>query len=584
MDDNSFLKNYKRKAGEQQEERGAEAPAPVAAPVSRRYEEKSGFVRTRRGDTGAPSNRGGPNLLVPVIIGAVVVIGIVAGLIWYLNRGIDVIDFAGWSLNDAQLWADAKGVNLQVDEQFDDKVDSGKIISQNPAKGEKTSKGSFVKLAVSKGHDLTVELPLPDLMNMTGDGVQAWADQNFMAKVRVTTEYSSDVAAGKVISYEINDNTVVDKVTRNTPIYVVVSKGPEDLAAVLITVPDFKVKTISECYSFANENGLVLEVVEQYDDYAPKGGIIAQSVKADEKVRKGEKITLTVSKGKKITVPDFSAYSKAMATAEATQLGIPMTAVDKYSGEPAGDFISQSIPADSVYEDGDVLELDYSLGNTIVVANYVGQTRDAIETWAKGLNDLGASIKISATNTQSESPKGTIIYQNKANTVIGIKTTIRITVSLGKAVFAPDFVAPEGSGYDVAVTRDEAMAMCEAAGIVPVFVSEKKAGRLPGEIWYQSVAAGREVNEGATITLKYNPANTQVTVPDFKGMTQDEILAGGYNMKFSLTFVVADVHVEGYDGTVYKQSVPVGTTVVVGSAITVTISPATEPEPTQSTP
>lgn len=576
MDDNSFLKNYKKKTGEQKEEPqqaappGASVPVPAPAPAAMHYEEKSGFVRSRR-DYGAPSGPRRSSPLGPAILIAVVVIGIAAGLIWYFNRGVQLADLAGWTLNDAQLWASDNGVNLQIDEQYNDKVDTGKVAAQDPPKGTTVKKNSFVRLTVSKGHDLTVSLPLPDLMSMTGDEVQAWADENFMAKVYITTAFSGSVPSGKVISFQINDSTVVDKVTRNTPIYVTVSKGSEDQSAASITIPDFKTETVAECYSFANENGLVLEIVEQYDDYTPKGAVISQSVKADEKARKGDKITLIVSKGKKVLMPNFSSSTKAKATATAQELGIPLATVDKYSGKPAGGFISQSIPAGTVYDGVDVLELDYSLGNKVVVASFVGQTEDAIETWAKGLNDQGAAITIRVTKTQNESPKGTILYQDKANMEIGIKTSIRITVSLGLAVFVPDFIAPAGSGYDVAITRDEAMAMCKDAGLVPVFVASKKSGKLPGEVWYQSVAAGREVYQGSTITLKYNPDNVQVAVPDFTGKTEAELAA--YNNILSITVVVSDTHVDGYDDTVWKQSVEAGTTVASGSPITVYISP-----------
>ena len=62
---------------------------------------------------------------------------------------------------------------------------------------------------------------------------------------------------------------------------------------------------IGECYIFANENGLVLQVEEEYDDFVPAGAIISQSIKPEEKVKKGTEITLVVSKGKMIHSPDF---------------------------------------------------------------------------------------------------------------------------------------------------------------------------------------------------------------------------------------------------------------------------------------
>ena len=54
---------------------------------------------------------------------------------------------------------------------------------------------------VSLGHDLSVTLPLPDLMSMTKEEIEAWAE-NFMAKVRITAEHSLDVPVGRVIRYE----------------------------------------------------------------------------------------------------------------------------------------------------------------------------------------------------------------------------------------------------------------------------------------------------------------------------------------------------------------------------------------------
>ena len=108
-----------------------------------------------------------------------------------------------------------------------------------------------------------------------------------MTKVRITTEHSDEVEAGKVIRFEINDERVIDEVRRDTPIYIVVSKGPEDETVATITVPNFKQMAISECYTFASENEIVLTVEEQYDDYIPAGSVISQSIKPEEKVSKG---------------------------------------------------------------------------------------------------------------------------------------------------------------------------------------------------------------------------------------------------------------------------------------------------------
>jgi beta-lactam-binding protein with PASTA domain len=81
---------------------------------------------------------------------------------------------------------------------------------------------------------------------MTMQEVEAWAAENYMTKVRITTEYSETVVSGQVIRYEINDDTVVDEVKRNTPIYVIVSKGPEPQTVEKVALPNFREMTVAK--------------------------------------------------------------------------------------------------------------------------------------------------------------------------------------------------------------------------------------------------------------------------------------------------------------------------------------------------
>jgi beta-lactam-binding protein with PASTA domain len=585
---NTFFDSYKKKLTDENEkhiEKSADnkaqgvssqetPPASGSQKSSMRYDIKSGFIKPEKKASTAviPANAKTKRIITAAAIGAGIILCAAIAVFFLLNQSIEVVDLTGWTENNAQLWAREHGVILQIEEQYSDEVEAGKVIAQSTPAGTKIKKGDFIKLTVSLGYDLSVTFPIPDFMSMTKSEIEKWAADNHMTKVRITTEYSDEVEAGKVIRYEINDERVIDEVRRDTPIYIVVSKGPEDETAVTITVPNFKQMAISECYAFASENEIILTVEEQYDDYIPAGSVISQSIKPEEKVSKGTEIVLMVSKGKLITVPDFSGYSKEKAAAVAGQLGIPITIRERYSSYPVGAFISQSIKAGSEYNTGDILEINYSLGNEIVLQSFVGQTRDLIENWAKELNAQGASIRIKAVSTPSNSPKGTIIHQDKANTVIGVNSTVNITVSSGKIIFVPDFVAPEGSGYDVAITREKAIAMCEELNIVPIFEKASKPGRLPGEIWSQSIAAGTEVAEGTKIVLKYVPVSN-VQVPNFINMTKEEIMAGNFNRMFDIRFETGTEYVDGYAGKVYSQSLTANTYVTSGSVITLTIGP-----------
>ncbi|MGI5875358.1 MAG: Stk1 family PASTA domain-containing Ser/Thr kinase [Dethiobacteria bacterium] len=63
-------------------------------------------------------------------------------------------DFQGWSLEDVKEWLNRYELILQnVDEEFSDEFEEGKVISQFPSKGELVRAGDSVTLVVSKGKE-----------------------------------------------------------------------------------------------------------------------------------------------------------------------------------------------------------------------------------------------------------------------------------------------------------------------------------------------------------------------------------------------------------------------------------------------
>lgn len=64
---------------------------------------------------------------------------------------IKLRDLTGYSFKSVQDYAHDNGLNLRVQQQNSDSVDSGLIISQTPAPGTEISKGSTITVVVSKG-------------------------------------------------------------------------------------------------------------------------------------------------------------------------------------------------------------------------------------------------------------------------------------------------------------------------------------------------------------------------------------------------------------------------------------------------
>ncbi|MEX1375842.1 MAG: PASTA domain-containing protein [Eubacteriales bacterium] len=604
MNDNDFLNSYKKnrdeeedmfleepsqiekvasQSSEQKTKRRTLAPKgqatrdnptrQVAAPdENMTYEERNAFYSPNKYSQYAKGNAssgggGGRNqrIIVVSLLSALLILCII--MLISFTGNVKVLDFTEWEKNDFLLWASENKINAQVEEKFDDFVEEGKIISQLVPAGEKVKKNQFVKVYVSAGPDMSVEYYLPDIMNMSKDEIDRWASENLMSKVRISVQTSDTIEKGKVISFQINDDTVIDKVKRDTPIYIIISRGSasETQALKEIKIPDFQTLGLAASMLFAQENGLVVTVNRQYNEYVAENTIISQSLSVDSIAHPGDLLTLVVSQGEMLIMPSFKQLEKGDAMSLAAQLGVPVKVKERYSSSDAGRMIYQSVAEGEQITDDTKLELTYSLGPKIAISNYEGQQKFIIEEWVESVNEYGARLELKVTYTQNSALAGTILSQNIKNQYIYRDTIIKIVVSTGNVVFVPDFVAVPGAGYDLAVTRKKAEDMAESLGLVLLFVEASDASRLPGEIWWQSIAAGAEVEVGTIITLKYNPVNVTLEVPDFTGMTVNQVKAMPEYNNLKIIFQLGETAPTG--NVVYDQSVAAYSTVAYGAEI-----------------
>ncbi len=531
------------------------------------FEEQTGFAPPSGGGSFVQEKKKLP--WGYIIIGAIALIAIIIFAV-LLMRGTALPAMAdeGWELNDVQLWADENSVLLRTEEEFSDTIAQNIVISQSPAAGETVGNGEFLQLVVSAGPDLSILVPVPDIMNMTVNEVEAWAAENLMTKVRITTEDSLTIPAGKVIEYTVNDNTVIDtEIRRDTPFYVVFSNGKGEGSAV--ELPNFIAMSVEEAQKFGTDNGIVIQIVEEFSETVAKGQIMEQSIKAEETIHEGDTVKLTISKGKEIRVPNFFAMTKDEAEREAVSLGISISASEKYmAGVEEGKLISQSMYSGALYEDDDHVELVYSLGDTIYITSMVGSSENGIRDWVLPLNENGASITVNITYTESDKAKNTVLSQDKVNLTIPINATVNFVVSSGKAIYAPDLVAPESAAYPNVVTREQAITICNGLGIVPVFKEINASNREPGEVWQQSIPVGTKMSEGDTITLNVVPGSPTVAVPNYVGMASSAADVLPETSYLKIVYVEVGETDNTKWGTIKSQSTLAGSVVTFGTTVT----------------
>ncbi len=108
-------------------------------------------------------------------------------------------------------------------------------------------------------------------------------------------------------------------------------------------------------------------VTTKYDDNIPSGRVISTDPPAGTTVKKGDKISLTVSIGaekKMVTVPDYTKWSLAEAVADIKKSGLIATKeTEEYSDDiEIGKIITQSVPANTEVQEGTEITLTVSLG------------------------------------------------------------------------------------------------------------------------------------------------------------------------------------------------------------------------------
>ncbi|MEG2368740.1 MAG: Stk1 family PASTA domain-containing Ser/Thr kinase [Raoultibacter sp.] len=254
----------------------------------------------------------------PLIIGIIVAIIALAGIAIGLTTcgggtGIAVPDVTGKTQEEATSTLKAAGFEVSTSTVKNDKVETGKVVSQDPKGGEKREKGTKVNLNVSGGAD---QVPIPDLTNMTADEARKALDGAGLKSQSGTAEYSSSVAVNHVIR---QDPAAGGKATKGATITFYLSLGAQ-----AIDVPDVTNYGEASAISTLEGAGFKATVEREYSSSIDQGLVISYSPSG--KQDKGATITLTISKGQdpasaKITIPGVIGMTVSEATAALQNAG-----------------------------------------------------------------------------------------------------------------------------------------------------------------------------------------------------------------------------------------------------------------------
>lgn len=301
------------------------------------------------------SKKGSNKKKVGIIVGiiaAIVVIAVAAFAISSMNSDqVSVPDVSNKTVAEATEELEAAGfvVGTQT-EVYSTEVESGNVVSTNPAAGESAAKGSTVNLTVSKG---TEQVTVPDLKNMTADEAQKALSAVGLTGQAGDTVYSDEVDEGKIATQDTAANSTAYK--GDTIVYHI-SKGVEE-----VTIPNVVEDSLSEARSTLQNAGFAVSVSYDYSDTIDQGYVISQSKTGT--AAKGTTITIVVSNGaESVTVPNVVGMTISQATSTLANAGFKYDYDTSLSNSAV--VTSQSPRANASASSGDTIRLEASESNS----------------------------------------------------------------------------------------------------------------------------------------------------------------------------------------------------------------------------
>ena len=247
---------------------------------------------------------------------------------WYVLVGpgsrIVVPSIVGASVDEANAALTPLGLRSEVvEKRFDEDIAAGKILESDPSGGGKIDAGGSVKLVISKGQERYV---IPVLTGLTPEVAVKTLTTQPLKSAGIVEEFNSTIPKGLVISTNPSNG---QKVKRDTPVTILVSKGIEEVA-----LTTYIGQSGDQAQNELTDAGFNVESSFAYSETIAAGAVISQTPSGIVSAPKGTTITLVVSKGSKfVFIPNVYSIetNKAIATLKDLGLKVKVRSIGKKS-------------------------------------------------------------------------------------------------------------------------------------------------------------------------------------------------------------------------------------------------------------
>ena len=461
-----------------------------------------------------------------------------------------VPNFIQKSILEVNEWKQKNHIKVNENYEYSDTVLKDYIISQNKIAPTLTKDITDLDITISLGPDLEKEVIIPSFIGLKYEDVLKYIEDNHLSNVIINYQ-KSEKQADTVISQSESGT-----LRRNSKIEITFAKESDELKEV--TIIDFTNKPKLYATSWLTKYGFKYEIKEDFDDKIEPGYVIRQDVTDELKNPEEDMITITISKGKKMIVPDINSMDIEDINKWATENNLKVSYNEEYSDNVSlGDVITSSIKKDDVISTGEKIEITISKGALEMIK--LTNVNDFIN-WAETNN---IDYQINYENSDTVKKDEIIKCSHSTGTPIKKDDTVIVTVSKGKTISIPNFIG---------MSKNDIQSKCASINLNCSFKTGGYTEKTKAGIAiYQSKNANTSVTEGTNIIITLSAGiQEKVNVPDFTGKTKSTISSECNKIGVKCNFKYASGYNSKAKDTALSQSNK--GTVNKGSTITITLS------------
>lgn len=390
---------------------------------------------------------------------------------------------------------------------------------------------------------------------------------------------------GKTIDDSVDENLVLaqsvqqgEMVGVNSAVGVTVSAHSSEFS-----MPNFVGMQLAGCTDIMQQLGISYSTSAEYSESVAEGCVISQSVTPFTKVKAGQPLELTVSKGADPAMTDKS--GSGYDDGGYSSGGYSEPAVSDYREQPYDDVIEQAAEehtpieiTDRVVDDslpeGTVLEQSPAAGEerkadepvklvvstkggTVILPDLTLMNRDIVEYI---LIQYGLVPEFESDYSETVAEGLVSAHDPAEDAEVESGSIVKATVSMGK----PRIEMPDVTGADAKTAAEQLREL----GIAFTLMYDSDASKEAGVVLRQNVRAGDGVVKGQEVILTVNAPDGVSRVPDVIGLEVEDADKLAQDAGLNLLIFVDRDHPYS-EGKVYAQGPKSGTFIERGSDLVV---------------